>query len=88
MAKKKKNCSKCGDEHYCDEHHVLPKSIFGDGETRPLCKTCHDEYHRFLGFKFTRKKNAQSEEFYVKNWLKWLTLFFVIGFSLIIYSFV
>jgi|JFJP01.2.fsa_nt_gi transposase-like protein len=79
MAKVKKECAKCGKEHYCDEHHILPKEIFGEGATEPLCKTCHDEFHRFLGFKFLRKKNAQPEEFYLKKWLQWLTTMIIIG---------
>jgi len=86
MAKDKKKCAKCGQEHYCDEHHILPKSIFGDGLTRSLCKTCHDEYHRFLGFKYTRKKNAQPEDFYVKNWVKWLSLLIIVGSLFLVYS--
>jgi len=86
MAKEKKECAKCGKSHYCDEHHVLPKEIFGKGSTEPLCKTCHDEYHRFLGYKFTRKKNAQPEEFYRKKWLLWLTTLILIGIFALVAS--
>jgi len=77
--KKQKICVKCGQEHYCDEHHILPKTIFGLGLTQPLCKTCHDKYHRFLCFKFLRKENAQPKEFYSDNWMKWITLLVVVG---------
>jgi len=79
MSKEPVICKKCGDLNHCDDHHILPETIFGDGETAPLCKTCHDKYHRFLGFKFTRKKNAQSKEFYLQNWLKWLSFFALLG---------
>jgi len=85
MSKKEneqKVCTKCGKIHYCDEHHIFPKSIFGKGETRSLCKTCHDEYHRFLGFKFTRKNNAQPKEFYYENWIKWITMLVILGIFL------
>ncbi len=82
MAKEKKECAKCGKSHYCDEHHILPKEIFGEGETRSLCKTCHDEYHRFLGYKFTRRKNAQPEEFYLKNWVLWIATITILGLFL------
>jgi len=77
--KEQKICSKCGEANYCDEHHILPKTIFGVGETRPLCKTCHDKFHRFLGFKFLRKKDAQPKEFYIERWIKWISLLVVVG---------
>jgi len=79
MAKEKKTCVKCRESHFCDEHHILPETIFGKGETASLCKTCHDEYHRFLGFKFTRKKNAQSRQFYILSWEKWITTLMILG---------
>jgi len=52
--KEKQHCKKCNEKSFCDDHHILPQKLFGDGETTPLCKSCHDEYHRFLGFKFLR----------------------------------
>ena len=72
MPKEKKICRKCRGEFYCDRHHILPKAIFGDGETEDLCKNCHDEFHRALGHKYLRKKNAQSEEFYLYKYYRWL----------------
>ncbi len=57
MNKEKKECRKCGKEFYCDRHHILPKGIFGDGETDNLCKNCHNEYHRYSGHKYLRKNN-------------------------------
>ena len=84
--KEKQICSKCGEYRYCDNHHIVPKSINIDGETRPLCKYCHDMYHRFLGFKYLRKKNAQPEEFYLKNYALWLTTLVIVGiFGLTVY---
>ena len=68
MSKKERiACKKCGNEHFCDEHHVLPKGIFGDDETDYLCKNCHDEFHRFLDFKYLRKKMHKTESFTMKN---------------------
>ncbi len=89
MNKKKRDCNKCKGNHFCDAHHILPKTIFGDGETEFLCKNCHDEYHRHLGHKFLRKKNSQSEEFYFLKYYKWLAgLCIIIGFVLFfIYKF-
>ncbi len=80
MANKEKDiCVKCGDEAYCDDHHILPEGIFGEGETKPLCKTCHDKFHRELGHKYLRKKNAQPMEFYFQKWYTWLYLGLFIG---------
>ncbi len=67
MSREKKTCSKCKKEYYCDEHHILPKGIFGDGETEPLCKNCHDEYHRYLGYKYLRKKIKKMKSFIFIN---------------------
>ncbi|OQX99207.1 MAG: hypothetical protein B6I24_03265 [Bacteroidetes bacterium 4572_128] len=81
---KKRICEKCGKEHYCDAHHILPKGIFGeDGDIAYLCKNCHDEYHRVLGHKFLRKKNKQSMEFYIYKYYRWF-----VGFSIIIGLFI
>ncbi len=41
-------CDKCKELHYCDKHHILPKGIFGEGDTVYLCKNCHDKFHRFF----------------------------------------
>ncbi len=84
--KEKQICSKCGQYIYCDNHHLVPKSIKPDGETRPLCKNCHDDFHRFLGFKFLRKANAQPEEFYLRKYALWLTYSVVAGlFGMLVY---
>jgi len=85
VEKERKICEKCGGSYFCDDHHILPKTIFGKGETRPLCKTCHDEYHRFLGFKFLRKNNAQPREFYITNWLKWISILIFLGILISIF---
>jgi len=79
MSKKIETCEKCGNECHCDSHHILPQKLFGDGETTPLCKTCHDDYHRFLGFKFLRKEHKQTEEFYLHNWYKWIYAIIFVG---------
>ncbi len=75
--KKPKICKKCGELLYCDEHHILPKEIFGHNETVPLCKNCHDKYHRFLGFIYLRKEHAQTEEFYLSNWANWISIIII-----------
>ncbi len=82
--KDKQICSKCGQSFYCDDHHILPKGIFGDNTTEPLCKNCHYEFHRFLGFKYLRKKNKQPAEFYLRKYATWL-ISVIIGISLGLY---
>ncbi len=72
MKNKKIKCRKCKKAFYCDKHHILPKGLFGEGETDNLCKNCHDEFHRELGHKYLRKKHKQSMEFYLEKYLKWL----------------
>ena len=73
MAKKKEICRKCGKELYCEKHHILPFSLFGNGETDNLCPTCHDEYHKELGYKYLKEENKQSMEFYIYKYYKWLS---------------
>ncbi len=76
-------CAKCGKLHFCDEHHILPKGLFGNGETAFLCKNCHYEFHKALGFKYLRKKNKQPSSFYIEKYLLWLSSLIVL--ALIIY---
>jgi len=83
--KEKSKCDKCGIEHYCDEHHVLPKGIFGSGATVFLCKNCHYEYHRFLGFKYLRKTNKQPAEFYLKKFAIWISMLLAIGILVLLW---
>ncbi len=78
MGKELQTCVKCGQLLNCDDHHILPFKIFGDGTTAPLCKTCHDKYHRFLGFIYVRKKHAQPAEFYLQNWAKWISIVLIL----------
>ena len=80
MAKKKKEkCEKCNQFHYCDYHHILPKGLFGKGETVRLCKNCHDEFHRNLGHQYLRAQHKQPMEFYIEKYLRWL-----VGLSVVI----
>jgi len=87
MSKEREKCRKCGKELFCDKHHILPKALFGDGETVNLCKTCHDEFHRALGHKFLQEKNKQTMEFYLEKYFRWLAgLSIVVGLLLFFYS--
>jgi len=86
MAKSRgrKICQKCKKLHYCDEHHILPQGIFGGkGKTVFLCKNCHYECHRSLGFKFLRKKNKQDMAFYLKKYAVWLAGALIVGAFLV-----
>lgn len=79
MSKELTKCDKCKKMHYCDQHHLLPKEIFGDGETINLCKNCHDKIHRYIGYKYTRKENKQPMEFYIEKYLRWMAGLSIIG---------
>ncbi len=79
-AKEKSKCDKCGNYHYCDAHHILPKKIFGHGETVQLCKNCHHELHRFTGYRYLRVANKQPKEFYYAKYALWLTSAVLVGF--------
>ncbi len=82
--RKKKVCKKCKKEFFCDEHHILPKGIFGEGETEPLCKNCHYELHIYVGHKYLLKKNKQKASFYLYKYYAWLAgLCIVIGFIIL-----
>lgn len=78
----KQICAKCGKLNYCDAHHILPKGIFGEGETAYLCKNCHNEFHKTLGFKYLRKKNKQPAIFYIETYLLWLSSLISLGILL------
>ena len=66
---KKKDCEKCGKYTYVENHHILPKSSFGENDEKAeLCSNCHTEYHQELG-----NKNLKNDdmEFHLKFWYKW-----------------
>ena len=67
---KKGICSKCKNYFYVHEHHILPKSIFGTGETALLCPNCHTHFHEYSK-KRTKKPGNKKEA--LKIWIKWLT---------------
>jgi len=71
MENKENICSKCGKSYVCEKHHILPRKLFGEGETDFLCPNCHAEYHRYLGNKYLQEKNKQSIEFYYHKYYKW-----------------
>jgi len=84
--KGKNICSKCKQSRFCDSHHILPKGLFGEGETTYLCKTCHDEFHRFLGHKNLKEKNKQPIEFYLQKWFTWLYLSLFLAFLWVVFG--
>ncbi len=65
---KKERCEKCKEYFYVHDHHILKKSIFGEGETKKLCPNCHTHYHEYL-----KKQDIDPEDMkqnlYI--WLKW-----------------
>jgi len=73
MSNEPVKCNKCGKMFVCEKHHILPKTLFGEGETVNLCPNCHAEYHRYLGHKYLKEENKQSMEFYFFKYYKWLS---------------
>ncbi len=67
---KKAVCQKCLKYGIVEEHHILPKSTFGMGETFDLCPNCHTDYHEKLGSK--NLKN-DSMEFHFNAFFRWLS---------------
>jgi len=63
-------CRKCGKYDWLHQHHILPFSKFGNGETVNLCPNCHTDYHKKLG-----RKNLKNDsiEFHYEMFFRWLT---------------
>lgn len=78
---KRGKCVKCGKYTLIQRHHILPKAVFGEGETEDLCPNCHVEYHHILG----RDLQDKSMEFHFKKYYTWLYLG-VVGIILFILS--
>ncbi len=73
---KQGECRKCGKFTWIDEHHVLPKSIFGDeGELVKLCPTCHRDYHEYLGRENLKNPSMEFHFYTFEKWLAGLTAF-------------
>lgn len=79
---KKGLCQKCGIYFYIHEHHILPKSKFGQkGEVALLCPNCHTHFHEY-----SKKyiKNPYDENEARKIWNIWFTSVSVIVSMLIL----
>ena len=59
-------CEKCGKYTYVEKHHVVPRGILKNGETKNLCPNCHTEYHLELD-----RENLKKED-YTFHWLFFL----------------
>ncbi len=67
---KKEYCQKCKKYGWVENHHILPKSDFGENDqTIKRCPNCHTDYHQKLGRKNLKGK---SEEFHFRKFYKWL----------------
>jgi len=65
----KRQCPKCKQWHILENHHILPKSTFGENnQVQNLCPNCHAEYHRVLGDQIKNTDMAFHFYFYEK-WL-------------------
>ncbi len=70
-------CEKCGKVFYVHGHHILPKSLFGKGETIDLCPNCHTHFHEYSNL---NTKNPQDKAEALKIWNRWLKKVVVICF--------
>jgi len=80
---KKGYCRKCERYDWIEDHHILPQSDFGEGETIELCPNCHTDYHVKLGRKNLK---GQSIEYHYEHFYKWLAglIIVIIGLMFIL----
>jgi len=85
---KKGKCAKCKTYTVVEKHHILPKNIFGLGETIFLCPTtCHSIYHyEILGTKNVKNPDAEFHKRTLYLWLQMIVALFV-AIGLIYYYF-
>jgi hypothetical protein len=77
-------CKKCGKYGNIQEHHILPRSTFGENDEKiQLCPNCHVDYHDQLGLK---NISNPSIEFHFNKFFRWLAglsivaiLFYLLG---------
>ncbi|GEM_PF-2155314 len=81
---KKDMCQKCKKYTFVEKHHILPKSIFGEGETIYLCPTCHSEFHyEVLGVENAKNTDMVFHIYTFRKWLCGLSIFAILfGISL------
>jgi len=65
---KKGWCEKCGEYFYVNDHHILPKGVFGKGETIRLCVKCHAHIHAYMDMNVKDTKNKDEVK---KVWYYW-----------------
>jgi hypothetical protein len=68
-------CAKCKKFTIIEEHHPLPKSIFGGiGGTIKLCPTCHRLYHQYLGQEGMKNKDMVFHLYTFEKWMAGLAV--------------
>jgi NAD-dependent SIR2 family protein deacetylase len=66
---RKGKCDKCGKITYVEEHHILPKSTFGENDQKvDLCPNCHTDYHQELGTKNLKNPDIVFHLFFYEKW--------------------
>jgi len=65
---KKGWCEKCGDYFYVNDHHVLPKGVFGKGKTIRLCVKCHAHIHAYMDLNV---KEVNNKDEVLTVWTEW-----------------
>jgi len=63
-------CRKCNQFFWVEEHHILPKSTFGETDSKVwLCPNCHTDYHQKLGAKNLKNTDAQFHLDFFRSWM-------------------
>jgi transcription elongation factor Elf1 len=62
-------CPKCNTETWLEEHHILPKAVFGKNDkTVLICSNCHTDFHKKVGSKLESK----NPDVYWVAYIQWL----------------
>jgi hypothetical protein len=63
-------CEKCGKQSWLEEHHILPRSTFGENDQKiDLCPNCHTDYHQKLGSKGRKNPDMAFHFYFFDRWL-------------------
>lgn len=76
---KQEKCRKCNKYFYVHDHHILPKSIFGEGEKVVLCPNCHTHFHEYLNKQDVNEKDVSKYLYHWYNWYYTIVVIVVLG---------
>lgn len=80
---KQGKCTKCKQETWLEEHHILPTSIFGKNKFIVyLCPNCHTDFHQKIPL------TSKNKDYYLGAYLQWIlgTLSIIILILMVFYA--